>query len=314
MRGDNLRYKLLAVACAISLYLMYGRTVEAPMTYASLSAPVRPINVPRGLEVSSLPAVVVTVQGPKRAIDEILRRPDKGAAELDATVDLSGRGPGSHTLPVSAVVKKPLNAVSGAPPFATVTLEAVRERRLPVEVAPQGSVAPGYRWESTDVTPNTALVRGAGSLVEQVTRLEARVPVRGAAGDVERDAVIQALDSRDEPVPRVAIIPSQVVVHVRIARVPQYKVAPIVLRWAGRPAPGFMVASVILDPVAVTVSGSDRALGNVQAVATEPVNLSGATSTIIQEVRLLPPEGIKLVSDEKARVKVFLTRESLGTP
>ncbi len=313
MIRHNLRYKVLALASALALYFMYGRTDEKPLTSAVVRVQVRAVNVPDGLEITTQPVISVSIQGPKHAIDELLNRPDGGASELDATVDLAGKGVGPHMLPVKVNLRKPLMLVPGQL-YATVTLEAIVERTLPVEVVPQGSVAPGYRWESTSANPASITIVGARSAVEQVARVEARVPVRGATGDLDRDVPLRALDSRDEVVEHIDVRPSLVSVHVRISRLLRYKVAPIVLQTTGRPANGYRISTVIVEPLVVTVSGSSQALESVQAVSTEPVDLAGATAPIIRRVRLAPPEGIETVSASAARVKVFLINEAVGTP
>lgn len=313
MIRHNLRYKVLALASALALYFMYGRAAQRPLTSTVVRVQVRAVNVPQGLETTSQPVVSVSIQGPKRAIDELLDRPDGGASELDATVDLSRKSVGPHMLPVNVNLRKPLVLVPGQL-YATVTLEAIVERTLAVEVVPQGSVASGYRWESTSAEPASVVVEGARSAVEQVARVEGRVPVRGATGDLDRDVPLRALDSRDEVVEHVEVRPSLVSVHVRISRLLRYKVAPIVLQTTGRPASGYRVSTVIVEPLVVTVSGSGQALESVQAVSTEPVDLTGATAPIVRRVRLAPPEGIQTVSASAARVKVFFVNEAVGTP
>lgn len=314
MIRHNWKYKILALICALGLQRMYGRAEVTPLTHATVRVPVRALSKPESLELTLTPQVTVTLKGPKSAVDAVLEGSEAGASQVDATVNLTGRGAGAHTLPVELRVKTPLQEASGKPHFVSVVLEPVIEKSLPVDVVPMGRVPRGFRWDSTSVDPEQATVEGPRSLVEKVARLEVRVPVQGATGDVHRPAEIQALDSRDEPVDAVRVFPNGVQVHVRIARVLQYKVVPIVLQTMGQPAPGFHVANTLVEPMTVTVSGSAHELDGVQALTTEPVDLTGGMAPIVRTVRLRAPQGIEPVQMPTVRVKVFFASEIAETP
>ena len=312
---NNLKYKILALACALALYLMYGRADSKRMTTSvSVRAQVQAVNVPQGLDATT-PSMVIGLQGPLYAVNDLLRQPDMGAGAVDATVDLQGKGPGTHSVPVKVRVKSPLEPVPGEPPLATVTLESVIDKWSSIEFVPQGSVASGFRWEGTTVVPETATVRGPRSAVEQVARLEAHVPVRNATTDVDRDVEIFAVDSRDQVVPHVRIYPERAHVHVSIARLLRYKVVPIVLQTTGRPAEGYRVSAASVKPLTVTVSGSSRALDEIQAISTEPVDLEGQgrTTPLILHMRLQPPQGIDTVGVSMVQVHIDLASEVVQT-
>ncbi|MDH7571311.1 MAG: CdaR family protein [Armatimonadota bacterium] len=310
MIRHNLKYKLVALACALLLHAMYGRAAEEPLTLAAVRAPVRAVNVPEGLAPTLMPPLTIWLQGRKSAIDRLLDRPDGGASLVDVSVDLSGQQAGTRTLPVKVTVKGVGPGTEAIkPPPVTVTLEPVITREFTVEVTPRGSVATGYRWESTSVRPKTASVRGPRSLVDTVARLEARVPVNRAVRDVESTVPIEAKDSRDELVEQVEIEPTHAQVYVRVARVMQYRVLPVVVSHIGQPALGFRIARMVVQPLTVTVSGTGAALEQLSSIQTEPIDLTDVQEPITRQVRLRPPPGVEVVGSTTVQVKVFLESE-----
>ena len=83
---------------------------------------VSPINIDGALTASAVPlAFQVTLGGPI----ESLSRLASGEAAVTATVDLAGRGPGTHPLPVVITAPEDLTIVEPLNPMVTVTLSPI---------------------------------------------------------------------------------------------------------------------------------------------------------------------------------------------
>lgn len=83
---------------------------------------VSPINLDGALTASAVPgAFQVTLAGPI----ESLSRLASGEAAVTATVDLAGRGPGTHPLPVVITAPEDLTIVEPLNPMVTVTLSPI---------------------------------------------------------------------------------------------------------------------------------------------------------------------------------------------
>lgn len=314
MIRQNLKYKILAVAAALTLYMMNARTDVKPLTFVSVHTELQVVHLDPSLKVVSSPTVSVPLQGPKDAVDDLRSRPDHGAADVNAVVDLAGKTAGTYSVEVQVSAKKPLRPVPGDPLMATIRLERIVSKPLSVEVVPDGPASADYRWESTRVTPNVASVRGPSSLLDDVARLEVGMPAGDTAGDIERMVEIRAVDNRDQEVKGVEVFPEKARVSVRVARFLRYRVVPIRLETTGTPAPGFRVATIQVSPLTVTIAGSGRALDAVTAVPTEPVDVTGASATIVRDVRLLPPRGVQTVPDAPAKAKIYFTEEPIPAP
>jgi YbbR domain-containing protein len=64
----------------------------------------------------------------------------------------------------------------------------------------------------------------------------------------------------------------------------------------GEPAPGYEVVDRTINPSTVLVDGPQGSLDDLVAVSTEPIDVSGATSTVSKRVRLVGlPEGVNVI-------------------
>ena len=65
-------------------------------------------------------------------------------------------------------------------------------------------------------------------------------------------------------------------------------VAPMIV---GRPADGFQVGRIIVDPATVRVEGPENRVRNMNSIPTMPVHIEGKNSSIMEAVALNPGEG-----------------------
>jgi YbbR domain-containing protein len=110
--------------------------------------------------------------------------------------DLSGLGPGEHTVPLQAQTVRAARVVDISPAQITVELEAIASKL--VEVRPQlnGTLPPGYVLLSEPVLDVTQVtVTGPASLVEQVAAVQVPInqsQIRGPVEDFARPVPVDA--------------------------------------------------------------------------------------------------------------------------
>jgi YbbR domain-containing protein len=83
------------------------------------------------------------------------------------------------------------------------------------------------------------------------------------------------------------------------------KTIPVTPAIDGKPAPGYFIERVVVDPTDVEVVGPDSALRRLKHADTEPVDLNGATATVRETVNIgLPDSTARLSTLRTARVTV----------
>ena len=204
---------------------------------------------------------------------------DLRAEDFTAEVNLGGLTPGESTLPVSVrSSQSDVRIVRTAPEQVDVTLENLRTKEVPVEVLLVGSPQQGFAAGEQAVEPQTATVSGPESLVELVDAAVAEVGVTGLRVDYTDDrAPLRPRDVRGGEIGRVTVSPETARVSVAIEQREfslEFVVNPEI---SGRPAAGYNVTAVVVDPPIVTLTvlmGGHFLLG-----ATQPISqliMSGA--------------------------------------
>ncbi len=92
----------------------------------------------------------------------------------------------------------------------------------------------------------------------------------------------------------------------RAPRVEQFgsKLVAVVPAIAGEPAYGYSLLGIRITPQTVPVSGDPKTLSQMQSVATETVNISGATRDFAQMVAVVPPAGVRSAGRVRVAVQV----------
>lgn len=86
------------------------------------------------------------------------------------------------------------------------------------------------------------------------------------------------------------------------------KTVPVVPAFEGEPAPGFVIGTVRAVPPTVEVVGAASALASVTEAITEPVNVSGASKSLVETVAVGTANGaVRLRTPLVARVSISIT-------
>jgi YbbR domain-containing protein len=82
------------------------------------------------------------------------------------------------------------------------------------------------------------------------------------------------------------------------------KAVPVVPTIVGEPRFGYSLLGVQVNPATVSIRGDPRILETVQRVTTEPINLSGATRDITQDVPVVTPPGIEVGTRVRVSIQI----------
>ena len=219
---------------------------------------------------------------------------DLDPADFRATLDLTDLGPGENTVPVRVVSRDPQVTILDVQlPQLTVSLDPLATKEIPVQADIMDGTAFGYDWQPAILEPMTVTVSGPASQVQQVTRARAEVYLRNAKSQVERNETVAAVDAQNRPVAGVRVEPGLAHILVPVEQWPGRKEVAVRVKLAGRPADGYRLNSVKVEPSTVVLLGDSDALSQVPGyVETETLSLAGASSDVRQRLSLLLPAGV----------------------
>jgi len=187
--------------------------------------------------------------------------------------------------------------------------ERISERQIDASVTLVN--VPAQLIVTSDVPRTLTLrVRGPLRLLRTLDPAEAGVVIdlRGA-GEGESEFPVE---SQNVAVPQgvqvIAVVPAEV--PLRLERLVRRRV-PVQARVVGEPGEGLEIGEISIEPPTVIISGPRQQVESLQAVVTDPVDVSGATALVESVATVRSPGPLARVVEPLAvRVLVAVTPQS----
>ncbi|HTS14156.1 MAG TPA: CdaR family protein, partial [Candidatus Sulfotelmatobacter sp.] len=269
--------------------------------------PIQPLGQPSGAFLLDNPGAVTFIR---------LYAPPDVASQLSnqdfsATIDLSGVPSTTTgtptTVPVQLTALDPrIQILDFRPRQVPVRLDPIVSKDVPVTVD-HGVIPAGLQLGDPQITPAMITVRGASTLVAQVTHAVASVIVDPNGINVDTDVDVKPEDDRGDAIEPVNLAPDHVHVHIDVTPAASSRSVPVTPVLSGTPPAGYQVAGVQVVPAVVTVTGDPGVLAALTAVPTAAIDVSHATSQLVATVAFAPPKGVTVIGVTTAQVTVVIT-------
>lgn len=292
----NLGLAILALLTSITLWVLVVNDQNPERTDTpDIAIPVEVTRIPSGLVLMNTPDPVrFKIEAPRDQWSAIR------ASGFRASIDLSRAGPGIQAVPIIAEASDPqVHVLEVIPPTASVRLEEVQERTVPVKVNLVGNVPFGYVYGKPRVDPEVVVVSGPSSLVQSVDNASVDVRLDGITVDIDNAFHPNPVDATGGSVRNVKLSVETVRVQLSVQQQVSYKQLGVRPNVTGSPASGYWVESVTSEPPSVTVVGDPKVLAGVDYLDTAPINVAGATAPVVQDVRITTPQGVSLVQQQQ---------------
>ncbi len=228
-----------------------------------------------------------------------LRAPRSSWESLDVSdfrvsIDLTDLGPGEHDVVVKATSLDPqVHILDVQRPQLRVTIDPFEQKEVPVHAEIMDSTAFGYDPLASILSPMTVTVSGPASQVQQVVKARTEVYLRNAKSQVEHTQPLTPADAQNRTVAGVILEPSLVQVVVPVEQWPGRKEVAVRVKLSGRPADGYRLSTVKVEPSTVVLEGESDVLSAVPGyVETEPLALDGAAGEVRKRLKLILPPGV----------------------
>ena len=300
VRG-NLSLAVLSLALGTSLWLYVSET-ENPLRTEPLPflLPVEVENLGSDVALREpVPAVQLVVTAP----EDVLRR--LRPEQFRVAVNLAGLRPGDDQQ-VPVVVRRAPEEVfisEISPSLITVNLEERIVRDVPVVIRAEGTLPPGYDYTLRQ-EPVLTTVQASGPASQVRAVVEARGTVRLQTVSVEEDVELRPVNSAGNVMGNVTLSPATAHVRLTVTQTELTKVFGVRPQVRGQVAPGYMITRIDVDPPLVQVRGLREALESLREVATEEVDVTGATSDVVRTVRLSLPASVTPVEANTVNVRI----------
>jgi YbbR domain-containing protein len=303
---------LLSILLAALLWVYVANLENPDRTTVYTNLPVEVRGLAANLKViSPPPEVSVTIDAPQSVLATLSR------ADVRAFVDLNGYTRGVHLMALQAEVRGDIRERGGTVTFSPNAVEVQIEeevtRIFPVEVRLIGTPAFGYGVEPARTNPATLTLMGAADAIARVTNVVVTVDVEGKTGTQQGTRPPAARDQAGDQVLGISFDPPSVEVVVPIELLQYHRVVPVRVPVPGQPASGFRVSAISYDPTNVTVCCKPEVLDPLQFIDTQPVNINGATTTVLTQTELILPAEVELYPGQPRTISVTVSVEAMVT-
>ncbi len=297
----DIAYKAVAVLLAVLLWF-YVTNLQNPTIEKSLTGvPVSYYGLKEGLVIGDRPQnIEVRVKGPHSLINPLVSK------DIKASVDLTQAKMGEGNFLVQVTLPAGVELVSYNPRSINLRVDAIQERQLGVQVKIENTVAQGYSSFEPVLTPSRVVVKGPQQLLANLDSARVTVDLNQATGNLNLNVPVNIVDKGGNLVQShsLDINPKSIQVFIPVIKNSPTKTVPVKPVLSGKPAEGFQVARIILEPETVKITGPYDKLNLVDQVSTQPIDISGIQQNLVTQVSLSSPEGISLLYDPTVKVLI----------
>lgn len=302
----NLRTFMWAFAMALAVWVAAVSAAD-PDDVRQYPEPI-PVEI-----IGQDPGLVITGDVPKqielslRAPSSVWERLQIEEEEVRAILDLSGLSDGEHTLEIQIQIPiQPVRIESATPRTATITLEPLATRTLPIELSIAGEPAIGYQAGDPTLEPAEIVISGPQSQVERVVQVRAPINLAEVRESIDQTVSVQPLDENNQIVTDLGLNPAEVLVTLPVSQQGGYRDLAVKVVVSGQVASGYRLANISVFPPVVTVFSGDPALVNSLpgVLETQPLDLENASDELSTRLSINLPEGVSLVGEQTVLVRV----------
>ncbi|HEY4717811.1 MAG TPA: CdaR family protein [Anaerolineales bacterium] len=250
--------------------------------------------------IGTLPdQVLLRLSAPVSLWDRLTSR----AGTVDVFIDLTGLGPGEHSVPVQIESElRPFRVVQVIPSEVDLALETLAVAEIEITPQVEGMPALGFELDKVSLDPGVSTVSGPETLMMQVAQVVARLDVSDARETVSTTATLQAVDQAGNVLSGLTIEPAQAEIEQTIVQAGGYRDVAVKVETVGQPSPGFRVTSISVNPPIVTLFSTDTLIvANLPGyVSTLPLDLSGAKEDLVTRLSLSLPQGVIVVGEQQS--------------
>src|SRR5208282_5505650 len=166
LRGADLGLRIFAVVLAIGLWI-FVNTAERN-SFAPLTVPISYSSLPAGMVIVNHPPTVVKIEvtGPRTLLS--LLDPERLTLKIDLRSVAAGQSE-FKIYPSMFNVGRNTAVTSISPDQLSLDIDRLVTRDVPVHLAVQGRVDPGYTISSVDITPPSVTIVGPSRYVAPLT-------------------------------------------------------------------------------------------------------------------------------------------------
>jgi len=297
--------------CLVAAFVLWVWVASSQNTIAKF---------PGSLSIKSIntPANLIAIYDADQVTVKILAEPSVwqrlSAETFSAEINLAGLSAGTHQVPVNVSASiAGVQIVDQTPASILVTLEPLETKTVKVSERIEGSAADGMVPGDIAFEPDSVQIKGAKSVVADVTEAVAVVSLGGQDADFSSTVTPMVLDDKSQTISGVTIVPGTVQAQISIVKGSNTKTVGVKVQVNGVPKDNYYISNITSTPGAVDISGVRSTVLATSYLSTLPIDVTGATSEITKDISLSVPSGLTILNNNSAKIHVTIAISPIQT-
>ena len=314
---QNMTLKMASLAGAIIIWLIIMNINDPVVTRIIYDVPVNVVNTSyiesMGLSYKisdGYDTIAVTVRGNRSLVESLTASRFNVTADLTQIISLE-----TEPVMVPLTVDSPRISsenLTASPRNINIDIEEMVSKEFVINATASGTTpANGFEVGEMTVKPETVTIRGPGTLIDKIERVNAIVDVTGIRTDKDIQPDIRITDKNGEQITdtqmsylSMNVTEEEMTVHVTVYAVRSG--VSLKVETSGEPASGYTVGNIAVTPSTLSVVGSRAVLdrleqeGNVITITSDSglVDVTDKVSDVSVkiDIRRVLPEGLSLAS------------------
>lgn len=311
---DNFALKILAILCAILLWLVVLNISDYTITVEIKDIPVEQLNgdvleeLDQIYDVEKGDTVSILVKGRRSVVDRL------SASDFVATADLSEMSI-TNTVQIHVDPKNKNLSDSISITLVDSTMSLRLEEKIsvqfPVRINVKGEAKDGYASVTTAAVPNLITLTGPKSAIGRVTDVCVDVNISGRSDSFDTFGDVYLSDAYGEKYENDKIVLSEQSVKISAMIYPTKQV-DVNVSVTGRPDDGYAVGDISYQPQTVTIAGAAEDIKSITELYIDDISVSGQSENLQTTIDLTKylPENVYLAQNS-SEVAVNITVEKL---
>lgn len=250
-----------------------------------------------------------------RVRTELTSYADISADDITASINLSRiTSTGKHTVRIHAKSSSG-DVVSVSPSEIEVEIDTLTTRNIPIEIHEEGELPEGYWAGDVQLDSATVLLEGPGTYLAKIVKAVGTIDLTNRTESLNQSIMLALYDKEGNVVESSILFGGMPTVVAKQEILPS-KLVPIDVDGAiiGREElpENFEIASygTSLESTLVRIVGDADVIQKIESLSLEPVDVTGCTESIQQELAINVPEGVRIIGADSVNLQVTIREKT----
>ncbi len=290
---NNSRSKILSVGFAMIFWLFVMDQENPEMSKWIENIPVELKNeqmlLDDGLIIMDKTEKLVNVEIKGRR-SEVM---DVKADDIRITANLLGYGKGNNSVVLDKAILHQNVVISDvSQQEMKLFIDQIIEVPKPVNIGITGKIQSGFIKDGMSSLPEEVVVKGPETFVNTVSSIKGEIDVTSLVEDTNKEVAVYAIDNDGNTVNNIELGVQYVDVQIGIKKVKNINVLPNLI---GEVNSDYKIVNVALTPNEIVLKGHRSIIDSIEALSSNPIDVSELTSTTEIEADIVIPEGTNIM-------------------